>query len=101
MTGRIKVKELMQREGLEGEVVNLFPSWRTGIIHGDDGYDVAFDEESLVVGFSYGGLTVGMRVSYGVFFATGAKVPTAINMQPIEADQTKQASEPAERVAQQ
>ena len=100
MTGRIKVKELMQREGLEGEVVNLFPSWHTGIIHGDDGYDVAFDEESLVVGFSYGGLSVGLRVSYGVFFATGARVPTAINMQLTGADQTKQASELVERVTQ-
>lgn len=37
MTGRIKVRELMQREGLKGEVVNLFPSWHTGIIQGDDG----------------------------------------------------------------
>lgn len=48
MRARIRVTELMQREGLSGEVVNLFPSCHTGIIHGDDGYDVAFDDESLV-----------------------------------------------------
>lgn len=99
MAGRIKVKELMEREGLKGEVVNLFPSWHTGIIHGDDGYDVAFDEESLLVGFSYGELSVGLRVSYGVFFATGAKVPTAINVQLVGADQTRKVSEISENVA--
>jgi len=90
MTGRIKVKELMQREGLKGEVVILFPSRHTGIIHGDDGFDVTFSDDSLVVGFSYGELSVGLRVSYGVFFAAGAKVPRAINMQVVGADQTKQ-----------
>ena len=100
MTGRIKVKELMQREGLKGEVVNLFLSWHTGIIHGDDGYDVTFSDDSLVVGFSYSELSVGLRVSYGVFFGTGARVPTAINMQPVEADQTERASELAESVTQ-
>ena len=84
MTGRIKVRELMQREGLKGEVVNLFPSWHTGIIHGDDGYDVTFSDDSLVVGFSYSELSLGLRVSYSVFFAAGAKVPTAINMQPVQ-----------------
>jgi len=98
MTGRIKVKTLMQREGLKGEVVNLFPSWHTGIIHGDDGYDVIFSDDSLVVGFGYGELSVGLRVSYGVFFAAGAKVPTAINMQPVRADQTKEANELAGKV---
>jgi hypothetical protein len=98
MTGRIKVKDLMQKEGLEGEVVNLFPTWHTGIIHGDDGYDVAFDEESLVVGFSYGGLSVGLRVSYGVFFATGARVPTAINMQPAPENQTEGTREPDDAI---
>jgi hypothetical protein len=98
MTGRIKVRELMQREGLKGEVVNLFASWHTGIIHGDDGYDVTFSDDSLVVGFSYGELSVGLRVSYGVFFATGAKVPTAINMQPVRENQTESASGLAEGV---
>ena len=98
MTGRIKVRELMQREGLRGEVVNLFPAWHTGIIHGDDGYDVTFSDESLVVGFSYGELSVGLRVSYGVFFAAGAKVPTAINMQPVGGNQTERTDELAEAV---
>jgi hypothetical protein len=98
MTHRIKVKELMQREGLKGEVVNLFATWRTGIIHGDDGYDVTFSDDSLVVGFSFGELSIGLRVSYGVFFAAGAKVPTAINMQPVRADQTGEASELPDKV---
>jgi hypothetical protein len=52
VTGRIKLAELMQREGLQGEVVKLFPSWHTGIIQGDDGYEVTFSEDSLVVGYS-------------------------------------------------
>ena len=78
----VKVRELMQKEGLSGEVVTLFHSGRTRIIHGDDGYDVTFNEESLVVGLSYGELSLGLRVSYGIFFATGAKLPTAINLQP-------------------
>ncbi len=82
MTSRFKVRELMQREGLNGEVVQLFHSRSTGIIHGDDGYDVTFNEESLVVGLAYRELGIGLRVSYGVFFATGAKVPTAINVRP-------------------
>ena len=99
MTRRTKVKELMQREGLRGEVVNLFSSWRTGIIHGDDGYDVTFSDDSLVVGFRFGELSIGLRVSYGVFFASGAKVPTAINMQPVRADEAGEASEPADKVA--
>jgi hypothetical protein len=79
---RVKIGELMQREGLSGEVVTLFHCRSTGIIHGDDGYDVSFNEESLVVGLSYSELGVGLRVSYGIFFAIGAKVPTAINVQP-------------------
>jgi hypothetical protein len=98
MTGRIKVRELMQKEGLTGEVVNLFPSWRTGIIHGDDGYDVAFSDDSLVVEFNYREVSVGLRVSYGVFFAVGAKVPTAVNLEPTHADQAKESPESATRV---
>jgi hypothetical protein len=98
MTGRIKVRELLQREGLKGEVVNLFPSWHTGIIHGDDEYDVAFSDDSLVVGFSYGDLFVGLRVSYGVFFAAGAKVSSAINMQPVRVDQTEEVRSLADKV---
>src|SRR5258707_14325191 len=78
----VKVRELMQREGLGGEVVTLFYSGRTGIIHGDDGYDVTFNEESLVVGLSYGELSLGLKVCYGIFFAAGAKLPTGINVQP-------------------
>src|SRR5437016_8226964 len=77
-----RVKELMQREGLRGEIMQLFHSRRTGMIRGDDGYDVTFNEESLVVGLAYGELSLGLKVSYGIFFATGAKLPTGINVQP-------------------
>jgi len=66
---------------LSGAVVRL-PSGRTGIIHGDDGYDVTFNEQSLVVGLGHGDLGIGLRVSYGIFVVTGAKVPTAINVMP-------------------
>jgi hypothetical protein len=52
------------------------------MIHGDDGYEVTFNEESLVVGLSYSELSLGLKVSYGIFFATGAKLPTGINVQP-------------------
>ena len=80
MRRRIRVRELTQREGLSGAVVRLFPSGGTGIIHGDDGYDVTFNEQSLVEGLGYADVDIGLRVSYGMFFATGAKVPTAINV---------------------
>lgn len=82
MKKRISVSELMQREGLRGEIVQLCHSRRTGMIHGYDGYDVTFNEESLVVGLSYGELSLGLKVSYGIFFATGAKLRTGINVQP-------------------
>ena len=57
----------MRRQGLSGEIVQLFHSQSTGIIHGDDGYDAAFSEESLVVGLGYRELGLGLRVSYGIF----------------------------------
>jgi hypothetical protein len=38
------------------------------------------------VGFSYGELSVGLRVSYSLLFAAGAKVPTAVNLEPGHAD---------------
>jgi hypothetical protein len=87
MRGRIRVGELIQREGLTGEVVNLCHSWHTGIIHGDDGYDVSFGDDSLALGFPYRKIAVGLRVSYGIYFAAGARVPTAINLKPVSADQ--------------
>jgi len=87
MKRRIKVRELMQREGLRGEVVELFHSRNTGMIHGDDGYDVTFNHESLVVGLSYRELSLGQKVSYGIFFAMGAKIPAAINVQPASGTQ--------------
>jgi hypothetical protein len=96
LTGRIGVGEQIQREGLKGKAVNLFPSWHTGIIHGDAGYDVTFGDDSLVVGFSYGELSVGLRVSYDVFFPTGAKVPTAIDMRPVRENQTESPGDLAE-----
>jgi hypothetical protein len=54
MKRRIKVRELIQREELRGEVVELFHSRNTGMIHGDDGYDVTFSQESLVVKWTSG-----------------------------------------------
>jgi len=89
MKKRMRVRELMQREGLRGEIVQLFHSRRTGMIHGDDGYDVTFNEESLVVGLSYRELSLGLKVSYGIFFATGAKLPAGINVQPAVAGPTE------------
>ena len=53
----------MQREGLRGEIMQLFHAQCTGIIHGDDGYDVTFKEESLVVGLGYRELGLGLKVS--------------------------------------
>lgn len=89
MKKRIGVRELMQREGLSGEVIELFYSRSTGIIHGDDGYDVTFNEESLVVGLAYSELGIGLRVSYGIFVAAGAKVATAINVRPASDSRTE------------
>ena len=89
MKRRIRVRELMQREGLPGEIVQPFHSGRTGMIHGYDGCDVTFNEESLVVGLSYGELGLGLKVSYGIFFATGAKLPSAITVQPAVAGATE------------
>ena len=74
----IRVGELIQREGLRGEIMQLFHSRRTGMIHGDDGYDVTFNEESLVVGLSYGELSLGLRVSYGSFSPRGRSFPLAL-----------------------
>jgi len=99
MKKRVKVRELMQREGLRGEVVQLFHSRSTGMIHGYDGCDVSFNEESLVVGLSYRELSLGLKVSYGIFFATGAKVPTAINVQPACSGQTESAEDIANVVS--
>lgn len=93
MRGHLKVRELMQREGLRGEIVQLFHVKRTGMIHGDNGYDVTFNEESLAVGLSYQELGLGLRVSYGIFFAAGSKVPTAINVQPIADGRTETTQE--------
>ena len=67
------------------------------MIRGYDGYDVTFNEESLVVGLSYGELSLGLKVSYGIFFATGAKLPTGINVQPAVGGPTA-TSEDAENV---
>jgi hypothetical protein len=89
MRSRVKIGKPMQREGLSGEVVTLFHSRSTGVIHGDDGNDVTFNEESLVVGLAYSEIGIGLRVSYGIFFATGAKVPTAINVQPASGGRTE------------
>ena len=47
MKKRFKVRELMQRERLRGEIVEFFHLRNTGMIHGEEGYDVAFNQESL------------------------------------------------------
>ena len=80
MKKRLKVRELMQRA--RGEIVELFHLRNAGTVHGEDGYDVVFNQESLVVGLSYRELSLGLRVTYGIVFATGAKVPTDINVMP-------------------
>ena len=67
------------------------------MIHGYDRYDVTFNEESLVVGLSYRELSLGLKVSYGIFFATGAKLPSAINVQPAVGGPTE-TTEDAENV---
>ena len=67
--------------GLRGEIVEFFHVRNIGMIHRDDAYDVTFDQESIVVG-SYRELSLGLKATYGSFFATGAKVPTAINVMP-------------------
>lgn len=97
MTGRIKVTELMLKEDLRGEVIKLSPSWRTGIIHGDDGYDVMFSENSLMAGFSYRELYLGLCVSYGFFLATGAKIPTAVDLVRAHAHKTTGSAECSNR----
>ncbi len=74
MRRRIKVRDLMQREGLCGEIVELFHSQHTGMIHGDGGYDVIFNGESLVVGLAYNQLSLGLKVSYG-FSPTERNIP--------------------------
>jgi hypothetical protein len=74
----IRVGELIQREGLRGEIMQLFHSRRTGMIRGYDGYDVTFNEESLVVGLSYGELSLGLKVSYGSFSPRGRSFPLAL-----------------------
>jgi hypothetical protein len=83
MKYRVRITELVTDEKVSGEVANLFPRWHTGIIRGDDGYDVAFNDESLIVGMAYEELNVGRRVSYGIFFARGCKAPVAINVLPV------------------
>jgi hypothetical protein len=79
MKRRVKVRGLMRREGCAGEIVELFHVRNIGMIHRDDGYDVTFDQESIVVG-SYRELSLGLKATYGSFFATGAKA--AINVMP-------------------
>jgi hypothetical protein len=75
MKRRTRVTELMQREGLRGEVVELFYSRSTGMIHGEDGYDVTFNEESLVVGLSYRELGLGVKVPYRLFLRPEQSFP--------------------------
>jgi len=73
MNRRIKVRELRQSEGLRGEVVELFHSRNTRLIHGDDGYLVTFNQESLVVGLSYRELSLGLKVTHGIFSQSDRK----------------------------
>ena len=67
---------------MQGEILELFHLRNIGMIHRVDGYDVTFDQESFVMGLTYRELDLGLKVTCGIFFATGAKVPTAINAMP-------------------
>lgn len=81
MTRRVSVKKLIRAEKLSGEVTRLFRHWSSGIIHGDDGFDVAFNFLSTE-GVSYSDLCLGQRVSYRLHFPKGGKVPVATHVQP-------------------
>ena len=81
MTGRIKLAELKQREGLQGEVFRLFPSWHTGIIRGDDGNDVTFCEDWVKLQAGRKCITVpGRHVLVGVtgLFAREVRLPVGM-----------------------
>src|SRR5215469_1827376 len=82
MKKSLKVCELMLRERLRGEIVELFHFAEHRMIHGEERYGVVFNQESLVVGLSYRELSRGLRVTYGIFFATRTKIPTAFNVMP-------------------
>jgi hypothetical protein len=81
MTRRISVKKLVRAEKLSGEIARLFRRWSSGIIHGDDGFDVAFNFLSTE-GVSYSDLCLGQRVSYRLHFPKDGKVPVATHVQP-------------------
>jgi hypothetical protein len=81
MTRRVSVKKLTRAEKLSGEVTRLFRRWSSGIIHGDDGFDVAFNF-LCTEGVSYSDLTLGQRVSYRLHFPKHGKVPVATHVQP-------------------
>lgn len=51
---------------------------------------LCFGEDSLVVGFSYTELSLGLRISYGIFFDARAKIPSAISVGPTQADGTEE-----------
>lgn len=87
----------LQKERWRGEVVKLFPSWHTGIIRGDDGREVFFGKDSFVLGFGYADASLGLRVSYEVYFVAGTKVPTAINLEPIHGNENPVLSFPLAR----
>ena len=53
------------------------------------------------MGFSYRELSLGLRVSYSLFFAVGAKVLTAVNLELAHADQAKGSTELANKVGSQ
>jgi len=80
MTGSVPIRKLNGQK-LKGEIVRLFHRQDTGIIRGDDGYDVGFHALS-VEGTSYAALFLGERVTYQLSFSRNGKIPTAMNVQP-------------------
>ncbi len=81
MKRSMAIKNLASGQKLKGEIVLLFRPKNTGIIRGDDGYDVGFHALS-VVGATYRDLCLGERVIYQLSFPRNGKIPTAMNVHP-------------------
>lgn len=92
MTGRVPIRKLNGRK-LKGTVVCLFREQNTGILRGDDGYDVGF-HAVVVAGAAYKDLFAGERVTYQLSFSKNRKVPTAMNVQPDRSSERMGTGEP-------
>lgn len=80
MTGCMPIRKLNGQK-LKGAIVCLFREQSTGIIRGDDGYDVGF-HALAVAGAAYKDLFAGERVTYQLSFSKNGKVATAMSLQP-------------------